>query len=100
MTEEEFDALKVGSRVRLLPSVKKGGIFREPYEGTVVRPSRKGAKGLHVVVLMDKPHTTFHDCRGHTPESKGYNLWDKELDRWESITLKTQIQTLWEGALL
>lgn len=99
MTREELYALKVGDRVALLAD---GNMFKKDYEGTVVAgvPS---IEGILAHVLMDRNHNMFHTCRGHTPDFKDYNLWEREHDLWRVIvpvSLKDQIQTLWEGALL
>lgn len=66
------------------------------------------SRSLGIIVEFDTPDPRLHDCNGRTLNKQGYyydydmvfNSESCELRLVGGPTLKDQIQTLWEGALL
>lgn len=103
ITVELFEALDVGDTVILLGSSPRA----ESFQGVVVDITNTDGHRM-VCVGFGTKRECFHTCGGRVPSGQGYNMFKENLYAWDlpapppppSPSLKSQIQTLWEGALL
>lgn len=83
MTEEEYNSLRLGDRVR-----------NRSYDALGTIAGRDD--DMDWCVLMDEAHEHFHDCRGLTPRHRG--RWLLNIGKWDLVTLslRDRVNALWD----
>lgn len=101
MTLDQLKTLKVGDTVILLPRDSD----EKRLTGKVTSFIPHGIYDKLGCVYFPEGAEYLHDCQGKIKTGHGYYIYSGEIYRWElpappPPSLKDQIQTLWEGALL